>query len=126
MSWTAWLFGKGDKLRSRLAASSLVAGVGSPHTPYDHIWPMSVIIEALTASPESAHEKRLRLMKMLDETTGVDSRKAFVSLHESFHKRMPSIYTRDRFCWVNSLYSELFIEVSRKYNYTSLVNIEKQ
>lgn len=59
-------------------------------------------------------------MKMLDENTGVASKKAFISLHESFHKRAPKMYTRDRFCWVNSLYSELFIEMSRMYNYTGV------
>ena len=51
-SWglSALLFGRGDKQTARAASTELVAGVGSPHTPVGHIWPMAVVIEALTDS----------------------------------------------------------------------------
>ena len=80
-------------------------GIGSPHTPQDYIWPISLCMQGLTAV--SQHEK-VQMLDMLLETdagTGL--------MHEGFHKDDPNRFTRPWFAWANSLFAEFVMDVAR-------------
>lgn len=73
-------------------------GVGSPHTGKDRIWPMSLIMEALTT--ESTQQRTTLIQTLMDTSNnGI--------LHESFHKDNHSNITREWFAWPNALFAEL-------------------
>ena len=81
---------------------SIAAGIGSQHTPKDHIWPIAVAMEALTDSNTARLDEYLLLLESTDSDTGF--------MHESFHVDNPSIFTRDWFSWADSLYLELTLQ----------------
>ena len=74
------------------------AGIGSPHTPHNYIWPMSLVMRGLV-DPTVAEEMREQIEKT----------KVRGTLHESFHKDDPKRLTREDFSWPNELYKELKI-----------------
>lgn len=85
-------------------------GVGSPHTPENHIWPLALLAQGLTA--ESDGEK-LEILGMLATTHN-----GTYHMHESFDKDDPSRFTRAWFGWADSLFAEYFLqnfELFRKY-----------
>jgi hypothetical protein len=90
----SWILSKNNPYYYEGSAAS---GIGSPHTPMNHIWPMSIIMEGLT-DPSVAQQK-IRLVESTTAGTG--------NMHESFHKNDPTKYTRKHFAWANALYSEL-------------------
>ena len=71
-------------------------GIGSPHTPTNHIWPLSLIARGLV-DPSVRDE-----MKDMVERTNVGGK-----AHESFHKDDFTKYTREDFSWPNALFTEL-------------------
>lgn len=75
---------------------SFAEGIGSPHTPSQYIWPMSLVIRALV-DPSVSKEMRDKIEKT----------KVRGKLHESFHKDDPKRLTREDFNWPNELYKEL-------------------
>jgi meiotically up-regulated gene 157 (Mug157) protein len=83
---------------------SAAAGIGSPHTPKDHIWPIALCMQALTST--SRDEKLFLLESLLrtDAGTGL--------MHESFHKDDPVQFTRPWFAWANSLFAEMIMDVA--------------
>lgn len=74
-------------------------GIGSPHTGLDRIWPMSLIVKALTAT--SAEEKAELVDVLLKTDAGTSL------MHESFHKDDPTDFTRPWFAWANALLQSL-------------------
>ncbi|ASZ10680.1 glycoside hydrolase family 125 protein [Chitinophaga pendula] len=82
-------------------------GVGSPHTGEDYIWPMSIIMKALTSQDKEEIASCLRTLRNTDGDTGF--------IHESFHKEDPKKYTRKWFAWANTLFGELVMKVSEQY-----------
>eukprot|EP00746_Dinoflagellata_sp_MGD_P020261 gnl/MRDRNA2_/MRDRNA2_147188_c0_seq1.p1 gnl/MRDRNA2_/MRDRNA2_147188_c0~~gnl/MRDRNA2_/MRDRNA2_147188_c0_seq1.p1 ORF type:complete len:483 (-),score=88.88 gnl/MRDRNA2_/MRDRNA2_147188_c0_seq1:38-1486(-) len=74
------------------------AGIGSPHTGTEMIWPMALIMEAFTTDSQVDKMKLIHTLV----TTAKDG-----FLHESFHKDYPGSITRDWFCWPNALFAEL-------------------
>lgn len=79
-------------------------GIGSPHTPQDYIWPISLCVQGLTSN---SRQEKLALLEMLmstDAGTGL--------MHEGFHKDDPKQFTRPWFAWANSMFAELVIEVA--------------
>jgi uncharacterized protein len=78
------------------------SGVGSPHTPFNFVWPMSLVVQYRTAasSPE-----RGRVLREL-----VDSEAGDGALHESFDVNDPRRFTRERFGWVNALFEQTFTQ----------------
>ena len=74
-------------------------GVGSPHTPHGYVWPLSLIVQALTSSD---HNEINRVMGYIGASDVGDHR-----LHESFDADWPEAFTRDDFAWPNALYGEL-------------------
>jgi uncharacterized protein len=78
------------------------SGVGSPHTPAPFVWPLALIVQALTAT--DADEVRALLHVLRD--TALQGRGA---LHQSFNPADPARYTRDWFGWANALFAELVL-----------------
>lgn len=84
----------------------LASGVGSPHTPPPYIWPMSLIMEALTSGNARKMRDTIDLLVRLDGGTHF--------MHESVDPDAPQNYTRSWFAWANALFAEL---VMRAYGY---------
>lgn len=73
-------------------------GIGSPHTPKNHVWHLSLIMQAILGD-SVAHET-------LRETASESGPKASV-FHESFHVDNPKKFTRKWFGWADALYYEM-------------------
>lgn len=78
-------------------------GIGGPHVGYDMIWPMSIIMRALTSTDDKEIEQCIRTLVNTDAGTGF--------MHESFHKDNPVNYTRPWFAWANTLFGELVLKL---------------
>jgi meiotically up-regulated gene 157 (Mug157) protein len=75
------------------------SGVGSAHTPRNYVWPLSLIVEALTSTDASETQRVLGYLAASD--TGNHE------LHESFDVNDPRRFTRKDFAWPNALFTEL-------------------
>ncbi len=78
-------------------------GVGSPHTLSNKIWPMTIIMRALTSTDKAEIRVCLRMLRDTHAGTGF--------MHESFNKDNPADYTRSWFAWANTLFGELICKV---------------
>ena len=78
-------------------------GIGGPHVGVDWVWPMGIIIRALTSTDE---EEILRCLRMLKASHGGSG-----FMHESFHKDDPARFTRGWFAWANTLFGELILRL---------------
>lgn len=78
-------------------------GQASPHTGQDNIWPMGIILRAMTSTDDKEVLHCLRMLKATHAGTGF--------MHESFHKDDASKYTRDWFAWANTLFGELIVKL---------------
>ena len=78
-------------------------GIGGPHVGLDYIWPMSLIMKALTSNQPNEIQACLRTLM------GSDGDKGF--MHESFFKDNPGNFTRSWFAWVNTLFGELIVKI---------------
>ncbi|QJD81054.1 glycoside hydrolase family 125 protein [Spirosoma rhododendri] len=74
-------------------------GIGGPHAGMDMIWPMSIILRALTSTNDSEIKTCLNMLQRCHANTGF--------MHESFHKNDPTKFTRKWFAWANTLFGEL-------------------
>jgi len=74
-------------------------GVGSPHTPPRHVWPMALCMQALTSDTDEERDALFRTLLATDAGAG--------QMHESFHVDDPAVFTRPWFAWANSLFAEL-------------------
>ena len=77
------------------------------------IWPMSIIMHALTSSNDEEISRDLRMLRDTDGDTGF--------MHESFHKDDPSHFTRKWFAWANTLFGELIVKLEKE-NKLNLIN----
>jgi meiotically up-regulated gene 157 (Mug157) protein len=77
------------------------AGIGSPHTPRRHAWPLAIAMQGLTASDS---DEREQLLGMLERTDAGTER-----MHESFHVDNPARFTRAEFGWADALFCELVL-----------------
>ncbi len=78
-------------------------GIGSPHTGTNRIWPISVIMQALTSTDEEEIHACLQTLAETHAGTGY--------MHESFDKDDPTVFTRPWFAWANSLFAELLLRL---------------
>ncbi|MCU7694279.1 glycoside hydrolase family 125 protein [Haoranjiania flava] len=74
-------------------------GIGGPHIGKDMIWPMSIIMKALTSNDDKEIKWCIDTLKKTHGNTGF--------MHESFHKDDPKNFTRSWFAWTNTLFGEL-------------------
>lgn len=78
-------------------------GIGGPHIGLGYIWPMSLLIRALTADNDA--EIAGCLAQLRDTTAGTGF------MHESFQMDRPADFTRAWFGWANTLFGELILKV---------------
>lgn len=78
-------------------------GIGGPHIGYDMIWPMSIIMRAMTSCEDDEIRKCIKMLRNTDGDTGF--------MHESFHKDNPEKFTRQWFAWANTLFGELILKL---------------
>lgn len=78
-------------------------GIGGPHIGYDMVWPMSLIMKAITSKEDTEIRDCIRMLRDTDGNTGF--------MHESFHKDNASRYTRHWFAWANTLFGELILKL---------------
>jgi len=79
-------------------------GVGGPHIGLNMIWPMSIIVRALTSTDDTEIRQCLRWLRNTTAGTGF--------MHESFQKDDPSKFTRAWFAWANTLFGELTMRLA--------------
>ncbi|MEK8173674.1 glycoside hydrolase family 125 protein [Streptomyces sp. M19] len=79
-------------------------GIGSPHTPAEHIWPIAIAVRGLTSTDDTERVTALRTLLSTDAGTG--------QMHESFHKDDPRRFTRPWFSWANAMYAELALDIA--------------
>jgi uncharacterized protein len=82
-------------------------GIGGPHVGPGMIWPISIIMRALTSRSEDEIERCLRMLIDTTAETGF--------MHESFEAQDPRKYTRPWFAWCNSAFGELILMISESY-----------
>lgn len=78
-------------------------GIGGPHIGYDMIWPMSIIMRAMTSKSDDEIRFCVKMLRDTDGDTGF--------MHESFNKNDPKDFTRSWFAWVNTLFGELILKL---------------
>ena len=74
-------------------------GIGGPHVGLDMVWPMSIIMKALTSKDDKEIKWSIDTLRKTHGGTGF--------MHESFHKDDPKKFTREWFAWANTLFGEL-------------------
>lgn len=82
-------------------------GIGGVHVGPDMVWPMSILVQGLTAT--SKQEVRDCLEMLLSTTAGT------FMMHESFNKDNADVFTRPEFGWANSLFAEFVMMIDEQY-----------
>lgn len=78
-------------------------GQASPHTGKEKIWPMGIILRAMTSVSKDEIIYCLNMLKSTHAETGF--------MHEAFHKDKPEDFNRSWFAWANTLFGELIIKI---------------
>ena len=78
-------------------------GIGGPHVGYDMVWPMSIIMRAITSTNDKEIANCMKTLVATDAETGF--------MHETFHKDDPANFTRKWFAWANTLFGELVLKL---------------
>lgn len=74
-------------------------GIGGPHIGRDMIWPMAIIMRAMTSVDDKEIKECIDTLRRTHGDTGF--------MHEAFHKDDPKNFTRHWFAWTNTLFGEL-------------------
>ena len=77
-------------------------GIGSPHTPENYIWHISLIIEALTTDSKDDQKRIFETLRSTTAGTGF--------MHEGFDCNNPYEFTRSWFAWANTLFAIFIID----------------
>jgi meiotically up-regulated gene 157 (Mug157) protein len=86
------------------ARGAAASGVGGPHVGLGWIWPMSIIMRALTSTDDE------EILDCLDMLVRTDAGTGF--MHETFWLDDPSRFTRPWFAWANTLLGELVLHLA--------------
>ena len=81
-------------------------GIGGPHVGMDYIWPMSIIMRAMTSTDNNEISECLKMLRQTHAGTGF--------MHEGFHKDDATKFTRKWFAWANTLFGELVWKIYRE------------
>ncbi|NBA86926.1 glycoside hydrolase family 125 protein [Emticicia sp. CRIBPO] len=84
-------------------------GLGSPHTLINQIWPMGIIMRAMTSTEDAEILAQVELLRKTHAGTGF--------MHESFDKDNASVFTRKWFAWANTLFGELILKIEKERPY---------
>lgn len=80
-------------------------GIGGPHIGEHKIWPLGLIMQALTTDDEEEIISVLKILKATHAGTGF--------IHESFDVHNPKDFTRSWFAWANTLFGELILHLHK-------------
>lgn len=80
-------------------AGQVLKGIGSPHTPPRHVWPISLAMEGLTSTDLGLIKNQLQVISETDGGT--------CQCHEGIDVDNPNNYTREWFSWANMTYCQL-------------------
>ncbi len=83
-------------------------GIGSPHTPKNYIWHVSLAMQGLTSACDDEVNAILDLFETTTAGTGL--------MHEGFHVDNPDKFTRSWFAWANSIFAEFVIHTVETKN----------
>ncbi|NII10772.1 glycoside hydrolase family 125 protein [Oleiagrimonas sp. C23AA] len=86
---------------------SAAEGIGGPHEGLRMIWPMSIMMRALTSTNAQEIGQCLTWLKSTDAGTGF--------MHEAFDQDNPAKFTRSWFAWANTLFGELILRVHAEH-----------
>lgn len=81
-------------------------GIGGPHAGLDYIWPLSIIMRAITSNDDNEIKMCFDTLQKTHAGTGF--------MHESFNKDDAAKFTRKWFAWVNTLFGELVLKVYKE------------
>ncbi len=81
-------------------------GPGGPHAGLDMIWPLGVIIRAVTSTDDAEIRLCLETLRQTHAGTGF--------MHEAFNKDDARRFTRAWFAWANTAFGELILKVLRE------------
>ncbi|KQT34630.1 Tat pathway signal protein [Sphingomonas sp. Leaf412] len=79
-------------------------GIGGPHVGSGQIWPMSLIVRALSSPDDATIRACLKTLRDTDGGTGF--------IHEAFDRDDPAKFTRGWFAWANGLFGELIVHLA--------------
>lgn len=82
------------------------AGIGGPHEGLGMIWPMSLMIRALSSDEPRVVAGCIAQLKASHAGTGF--------MHEAFEAGNPTHYTRPWFAWANGLFGEMVINLATR------------
>lgn len=82
------------------------SGIGGPHVGEYYVWPMSILMTALTSNDDKEILNCLEMLKATHAGT--------YFMHESFNMNNASDFTRPWFSWANSLFGELLLTLARE------------
>lgn len=81
-------------------------GIGGPHIGEGQVWPMSIIVRALSSKDDAVIRASLATLRATHAGTGF--------IHEAFDKDDPAKFTRRWFAWANGLFGELVVKVANE------------
>lgn len=76
-------------------------GIGGPHVGEKKIWPLGLVMQALTSNDNKEIVDCLTLLKNTHAGTGF--------IHESFNVDNPKDFSRSWFAWANTIFGELIL-----------------
>ncbi len=79
-------------------------GIGGPHAGLRQIWPMSLIVRALSSDDPAVIRACLKTVRETDADTGF--------IHETFDQDDARKFTRAWFAWANGLFGELIVRLA--------------
>ena len=82
----------------------VVEGIGGPHVGLGQVWPMSLVMRALSSSDDATIRQCLRMIRDSDGGTGF--------IHEAVDDDNPAKFTREWFAWANGLFGELIVHLA--------------
>jgi len=85
---------------------SAAEGVGGPHAGLNMIWPLGIMMRALTSSNDTEIKQCLKWLIASNAGTGF--------MHESFNKDDVSKFTRKWFAWANTMFGELIMDLHER------------
>ncbi|KAH3756433.1 glycoside hydrolase family 125 protein [Pelomyxa schiedti] len=96
-------------------SGTVAAGVGGPHVGLGYIWPMSLIMQALTSTDATEVSQCIDVLKAAAlQGSQLNRGQGYGFMHESFWMNDSSRFTRPWFAWANSLFGELILSIVYK------------
>lgn len=84
-------------------------GIGGPHIGENKIWPLGLIMQAITSIDDGEILYCLKTLKNTHANTGF--------IHESFDVNNPNDFSRSWFAWANTLFGELILNLYHDKRY---------